>query len=51
MSSLAGKRKPVTVLCCAFANAAGLAETLGPDAMHGLMRGVFDLAQHAIVPL
>ena len=29
----------------------GLAETLGPDAMHRLMRGVFDLAQHAIVPL
>jgi class 3 adenylate cyclase len=47
-SSLEGERKPVTVLCCALANAAGLAETLGPDAMHGLMRGFLALAQHEI---
>ena len=30
-SSVEGERKPVTILCCALANAAGLAETLGPD--------------------
>jgi class 3 adenylate cyclase len=47
-SSLEGERKPVTVRCCALANATGLAETLGPDAMHGLMRGFLDLAQHEI---
>jgi class 3 adenylate cyclase/tetratricopeptide (TPR) repeat protein len=48
LSSLEGERKPITVLCCALANATGLAEALGPDAMHGLMQGFLTLARREV---
>lgn len=35
MSSLEGERKPITVLCCALANAMSLAEALARGAAHG----------------
>jgi class 3 adenylate cyclase/tetratricopeptide (TPR) repeat protein len=42
--ALEGERKQVTVLFCDLANSTPLAELLGPEAMHGLLDGFFDLA-------
>jgi class 3 adenylate cyclase len=43
-SALEGERKQVTVLFCDLANSTGLAERIGPDAMHSLLDRFFDLA-------
>jgi class 3 adenylate cyclase/tetratricopeptide (TPR) repeat protein len=43
-SALEGERKQVTVLFCDLANSTSLAELIGPEAMHGLLDGFFDLA-------
>jgi class 3 adenylate cyclase/tetratricopeptide (TPR) repeat protein len=43
-SALEGERKQVTVLFCDLANSTPLAELLGPEAMHGLLDGFFELA-------
>ena len=39
-----GERKQATVLCCALADSLTIAETIGPDAMHALLRRFFDLS-------
>jgi class 3 adenylate cyclase/tetratricopeptide (TPR) repeat protein len=43
-AAIEGERKQVTVLFCDLANSTPLAELLGPEAMHGLLNGFFDLA-------
>jgi class 3 adenylate cyclase/tetratricopeptide (TPR) repeat protein len=43
-SALEGERKQVTVLFCDIANSTGLAERLGPEAMHDLLDRFFELA-------
>ena len=43
-SPLEGERKQVTVLFCDLANSTGLAERLGPEAMHTLLNRFFELA-------
>jgi class 3 adenylate cyclase/tetratricopeptide (TPR) repeat protein len=43
-SALEGERKQVTVLFCDLANSTALAERLGPEAMHALLNGFFELA-------
>jgi class 3 adenylate cyclase/tetratricopeptide (TPR) repeat protein len=43
-SALEGERKQVTVLFCDLANSTGLAERLGPEAMHTLLNRFFELA-------
>jgi class 3 adenylate cyclase/tetratricopeptide (TPR) repeat protein len=45
---LEGERKPVTILCCALADAKGLAAHVGSEAMYRLMQGFFTLAQHVV---
>ena len=41
-SALEGERKLVTVLFCDIANSTPLAEKLGAEAMHGLLKGFFE---------
>src|SRR6266446_5255270 len=43
-SALEGERKQVTVLFCDLANSTPLAERLGPERMHALLNGFFELA-------
>jgi class 3 adenylate cyclase/tetratricopeptide (TPR) repeat protein len=43
-AAIEGERKQVTVLFCDLANSTPLAELVGPEAMHGLLNGFFDLA-------
>ena len=43
-SALEGERKRVTVLFCDIADSTGLAQRLGPDAMHALLDEFFQLA-------
>jgi class 3 adenylate cyclase/tetratricopeptide (TPR) repeat protein len=43
-SVLEGERKQVTVLFCDITNSTPLAERLGPEAMHDLLRRFFDVA-------
>src|ERR1051325_10690012 len=43
-SALEGERKQVTVLFCDLENSTGLAERLGPEAMHTLLNRFFELA-------
>jgi hypothetical protein len=43
-SALEGERKQVTVLFCDLTNSTGLAERLGPEAMHALLNRFFALA-------
>jgi len=43
-SALEGERKQVTVLFCDLVNSTGLAERLGPEAMHTLLNRFFELA-------
>ena len=45
---LEGERKQVTILCCALADARGLAAHMGPEAMYRLMQAFFALAQHVV---
>jgi DNA-binding winged helix-turn-helix (wHTH) protein/class 3 adenylate cyclase/tetratricopeptide (TPR) repeat protein len=45
---LEGERKPVTILCCALADARGLAAHVGSEAMYRLMQAFFTLAQHVV---
>src|SRR5262245_23126126 len=47
-SALEGERKQVTVLFCDLANSTGLAERLGPEAMHTLLNRFFELALHDV---
>jgi class 3 adenylate cyclase/DNA-binding winged helix-turn-helix (wHTH) protein/tetratricopeptide (TPR) repeat protein len=47
-STLAGERKQVTVLLCEIADASGLAERLGAEAMHSLLHTFFALALSAV---
>jgi class 3 adenylate cyclase/tetratricopeptide (TPR) repeat protein len=39
-----GERKQVTVLFCDLVSSTALADRVGPEAMHGLLRGFFELA-------
>ena len=43
-AALEGERKQVTVLFCDIANSTALAERVGPERMHGLLNGFFELA-------
>jgi class 3 adenylate cyclase/tetratricopeptide (TPR) repeat protein len=43
-AALQGERKPVTVLFCDLVGSTGLAERLGPDAMHVLLNRFFEIA-------
>jgi class 3 adenylate cyclase/tetratricopeptide (TPR) repeat protein len=43
-SALEGERKQVTVLFCDLANSTPMAERLGPERMHALLNGFFELA-------
>jgi DNA-binding winged helix-turn-helix (wHTH) protein/class 3 adenylate cyclase len=43
-----GERKQVTILCCALADARGLAAHVGSEAMYRLMRAFFALAQRVV---
>ena len=43
-AALQGERKPVTVLFCDLVGSTGLAEGLGPDAMHDLLNRFFEAA-------
>ena len=45
---LEGERKQVTILCCALADARGLAAHVGSEAMYRLMRAFLALAQRVI---
>src|SRR5919198_4506980 len=47
-AALQGERKQVTVLFCDLANNTGLAEQLGPEAMHTVLNQFFELALGAI---
>jgi class 3 adenylate cyclase/DNA-binding winged helix-turn-helix (wHTH) protein/tetratricopeptide (TPR) repeat protein len=46
--ALDGEHKPVTVLCCALAEAPTLAARLGPEAMYHLMQDLLALAQDTV---
>jgi class 3 adenylate cyclase/DNA-binding winged helix-turn-helix (wHTH) protein len=46
--ALEGERMPVTILCCALADAKELSAHVGPEAMYRLMRAFFDLAQRVV---
>jgi class 3 adenylate cyclase/DNA-binding winged helix-turn-helix (wHTH) protein len=46
--ALEGERKQVTILCCALADARGVAAHAGSEAMYRLMRAFFALAQHVV---
>jgi class 3 adenylate cyclase/DNA-binding winged helix-turn-helix (wHTH) protein/tetratricopeptide (TPR) repeat protein len=48
LSAPEGEHKPVTVLCCALAEAKALVIHLGPEAMHHLMQALFALAQEVV---
>ena len=43
-AALEGEHKQVTVLFCDIANSTPLAERVGPERMHGLLNGFFELA-------
>src|SRR6266571_760623 len=43
-----GERKQVTILCCALADARGLATRVGAEAMYRLMRAFLALAQRVV---
>ena len=43
-AALEGERKQVTVLFCDLANSTALAERVGPERMHALLNGFFELA-------
>ena len=43
-AALEGERKQVTVLFCDLANSTPLAERVGPERMHALLNGFFELA-------
>src|SRR5690349_23586489 len=43
-AALEGERKQVTVLFCDIANSTTLAERVGPERMHALLNGFFELA-------
>lgn len=43
-SAIEGERKRVTVLFCDIANSTALAERIGPEAMHNLLNGFFELS-------
>jgi len=43
-TALEGERKQVTVLFCDLANSTPLAERIGPERMHALLNGFFELA-------
>jgi class 3 adenylate cyclase/tetratricopeptide (TPR) repeat protein len=43
-AALSGERKQVTVLFCDLANSTSLAERVGPERMHALLNGFFELA-------
>src|SRR5918996_314596 len=43
-TALEGEHKQVTVLFCAIANSTPLAERVGPERMHALLNGFFELA-------
>ena len=43
-AALEGERKQVTVLFCDIANSTPLAERVGPERMHALLNGFFELA-------
>jgi DNA-binding winged helix-turn-helix (wHTH) protein/class 3 adenylate cyclase/tetratricopeptide (TPR) repeat protein len=45
---LDGERKQVTILCCALAEARGLAAQMGSEAMYRLMRAFLALAQRVV---
>jgi DNA-binding winged helix-turn-helix (wHTH) protein/class 3 adenylate cyclase len=45
---LEGERKQVTILCCALADARGVAAHVGSEAMYRLMQGFFALAQRVV---
>jgi class 3 adenylate cyclase len=45
---LEGERKQVTILCCALADARGLAAHMRSEAMYRFMRAFFALAQHVV---
>src|SRR5262249_60943564 len=45
---LEGERKHVTILCCALADARGLAARLGAEAMYRLMQAFLALTQHVV---
>jgi class 3 adenylate cyclase/tetratricopeptide (TPR) repeat protein len=47
-NALEGERKQVTVLFCDLANSTSLAALLGPEAMHGLLDGFFELALNEV---
>jgi class 3 adenylate cyclase len=47
-ATLQGERKQVTVLFCDLANSTGLAEQLGPEAMHAVLNQFFALALDAV---
>lgn len=47
-SALEGERKQVTVLFCDLANSTPLAELIGPEAMHELLDGFFELALNEV---
>src|SRR5215467_8629825 len=43
-SAIEGERKPVTVLFCDVVSSTALAERLGPEGMHAMLSGFFDIA-------
>jgi class 3 adenylate cyclase/tetratricopeptide (TPR) repeat protein len=47
-AALEGERKQVTVLFCDIANSTPLAEKVGPERMHALLNGFFELAMGEI---
>src|SRR5438876_137017 len=47
-AALEGERKQVTVLFCDIANSTPLAERVGPERMHALLNGFFELALAAV---
>ena len=47
-NALEGERKQVTVLFCDLADSTSLAALLGPEAMHGLLDGFFELALNEV---
>src|SRR5437016_2122233 len=47
-AALEGERKQVTVLFCDIANSTSLAERVGPERMHALLNGFFELALAAV---
>src|SRR5688572_21502079 len=47
-AALEGERKQVTVLFCDIANSTPLAERVGPERMHALLNGFFELAMSEV---